>query len=61
MFSCNTKISEGKLRKVMNNYFDPKLFSKSISLRLDSPKNNQERKVNFASDYRDSVKAPQAM
>ncbi|AGE80361.1 hypothetical protein COK25_08680 [Bacillus cereus] len=52
MFSCNTKISEGKLRKVMNNYFDPKLFSKSISLRVDSPKNNQEKKVNFASDYK---------
>ncbi|CCW05639.1 hypothetical protein EBGED10_23660 [Bacillus sp. GeD10] len=37
----------------MNNYFDPKLFSKSISLRLDSSKNNQEKKVNFASDYRE--------
>ena len=38
----------------MNNYFDPKLFSKSISLRLDSPKNNKEKKVNFASDYRET-------
>ncbi|HDR6301013.1 group I intron-associated PD-(D/E)XK endonuclease [Bacillus cereus group sp. RP37] len=34
-------------------YFNPKLFSKSISLRADSPKNNQEKKVNFASDYRE--------
>ncbi|EEK82169.1 hypothetical protein bcere0010_42720 [Bacillus cereus ATCC 4342] len=34
-------------------YFNPKLFSKSISLRVDSPKNNQEKKVNFASDYRE--------
>ncbi|AJQ61183.1 hypothetical protein CON48_05630 [Bacillus thuringiensis] len=53
MFSCNTKISEGKLRKVTHNYFDPKLFSKSISLRVDSPKSNQEKKANFASDYRE--------
>ncbi|KMP98619.1 hypothetical protein COL68_11495 [Bacillus wiedmannii] len=53
MFSCNTKIYEGKLRKVTNNYFNPKLFSKSISLRVDSPKNNQEKKVNFASNYRE--------
>jgi len=29
----------------MNNYFDPKLFSKSISLRVDSPKNNKEKKL----------------
>lgn len=42
-------------------YFNPKLFSKSISLRVDSPKNKQEKKVNFASDYRNSVKAPQAI
>ena len=34
-------------------YFNPKLFSKSISLRVDSPKNKQEKKVNFASDYRE--------
>lgn len=34
------KIFEGKLRKVMNNYFDFKLFSKFISLRLDFLKNN---------------------
>ena len=26
-------------------YFSPKLFSKSISLRVDSPKNNQEKKL----------------
>ena len=25
-------------------YFNPKLFSKSISLRVDSPKNKQEKK-----------------
>jgi len=53
LFSCNTKISEGKLRKVTNNYFDSKLFSESISLRVYSLKNNQEKKVNFASDYRE--------
>ncbi|MBJ8004892.1 hypothetical protein BWGOE4_44870 [Bacillus mycoides] len=34
-------------------YFDPKLFNKSISLRVDSPKNQQEKKVNFANDYRE--------
>ncbi|PDZ68917.1 hypothetical protein CON30_09625 [Bacillus cereus] len=37
------KTFEGKLRKVTNNYFNPKLFSKSISLRVDSSKNNQEK------------------
>ncbi|MGG1285953.1 hypothetical protein [Bacillus wiedmannii] len=58
MFSCNTKIYEGKLRKVTNNYFKPKLFSKSISLRVDSPKNNQEKKVNFASNYREIPRKP---
>ena len=26
-------------------YFNPKLFSKSISLRVDSPKNKQEKKL----------------
>ncbi|PFQ52061.1 hypothetical protein COK05_02355 [Bacillus cereus] len=40
MFACNPKTFEGKLREVTNNYFNPKLFSKSISLRVDSPKNN---------------------
>ncbi|TXS02060.1 hypothetical protein DN390_04555 [Bacillus sp. SH7-1] len=44
---------EGELRKGTNNYFNPKLFSKSISLRVDFPKNNQEKKVNFACDYRE--------
>lgn len=34
-------------------YFDPKSFNKSISLRVDSPKNYQEKKVNFANDYRE--------
>ncbi|PGU70269.1 hypothetical protein COD67_03240 [Bacillus cereus] len=33
-------------------YFTPKLFGKSISVRVDSPKNQQEKKVNFANDYR---------
>jgi hypothetical protein len=32
-------------------YFDPKLFGKSISLRVDSSKNHQEKKVNFANNY----------
>ncbi|MBG9828126.1 hypothetical protein CN555_18710 [Bacillus wiedmannii] len=47
------KIFKGKLRKVTNNYFNPKLFSKSISLRVDSPKKNQEKKVNLVSNYRE--------
>ncbi|PEF44663.1 hypothetical protein CON22_19645 [Bacillus cereus] len=47
------ELFKGKLRKVTNDYFNPKLFSKSIRLRVDLPKNNQEKKVNFASDYRE--------
>ncbi|EEM87622.1 hypothetical protein BK749_26835 [Bacillus thuringiensis serovar vazensis] len=47
------KIFKGKSRKVTNDYFNPQLFSKSIGLRVDSPKNKQEKKVNFASDYRE--------
>ncbi|MGE7883435.1 group I intron-associated PD-(D/E)XK endonuclease [Bacillus sp. NPDC094077] len=34
-------------------YFDPKSFNKSASLRVDSPKNLQEKKVNSANDYRE--------
>lgn len=34
-------------------YFDPKLFDKSLSLRVDSPKNNQVHNVKFAKDYRE--------
>jgi hypothetical protein len=33
-------------------YFDPKSFNKSVSLRVDTPKNNQNAGVNVASDYR---------
>ena len=39
------EIFKGKSRKVTNDYFNSKLFSKSISLRVDSPKNNQEKKL----------------
>lgn len=33
-------------------YFDPKDFKKSISLRVDAPKNNQEKRIKFANVYR---------
>lgn len=32
-------------------YFDPKAFNKSISLRVDMPKNNQIQNIKFAKDY----------
>ncbi|PEB51618.1 hypothetical protein CON65_20590 [Bacillus pseudomycoides] len=34
-------------------YFDPKSFHKSISLRIDPPKNYQEKNVHFADYYRE--------
>ncbi|MEK5039167.1 group I intron-associated PD-(D/E)XK endonuclease [Sporosarcina sp. FSL K6-3457] len=34
-------------------YFDPKQFDKSLSLRVEAPKNNQLRGVKFAKEYRD--------
>ncbi|WP_438825154.1 group I intron-associated PD-(D/E)XK endonuclease [Bacillus sp. JJ1127] len=34
-------------------YFDPKSFYKSISLRIDPPKNYQEKNVHFADYYRE--------
>lgn len=34
-------------------YFDPKRFQKSISLRVEMPKNNQLLNVKFAYDYRE--------
>jgi hypothetical protein len=33
-------------------YFDPKLFNKSVSLRVNAPKNNQNLGIKLASDYR---------
>lgn len=33
-------------------YFGIKDFNKSISLRVNKPKNNQKCKINFAEDYR---------
>jgi hypothetical protein len=33
-------------------YFDPDQFGKSISLRIDEPKNNQKKGVNMASDFK---------
>lgn len=33
-------------------YFDPKCFDKSLSLRVDNPRNNQKQGVKWASDYR---------
>ena len=32
-------------------YFDPSKFRKSITLRVETPKNNQRKGVNLASDY----------
>ena len=32
-------------------YFDPKLFDKSLSLRVEAPKNKQLQGVKFAKDY----------
>lgn len=32
-------------------YFDPSDFSKSVTLRVDTPKNNQVAGVKFANDY----------
>ena len=34
-------------------YFNPKSFDKSLSLRVEIPKNNQLHNVKFASDYRE--------
>ncbi|MBO1579343.1 MULTISPECIES: group I intron-associated PD-(D/E)XK endonuclease [Bacillus] len=34
-------------------YFDPKVFCKSISLRIDPPKNHQQKNIKFADDYRE--------
>ena len=32
-------------------YFDPKKFNKSITLRVEKPKNNQYENINFIHDY----------
>lgn len=34
-------------------YFNPKVYCKSISLRVKAPKNYQEKNINFADDYRE--------
>lgn len=34
-------------------YFDPKVYNKSFSLRVEVPKNKQLQNVHFVSDYRD--------
>ncbi|MBC6974675.1 hypothetical protein H9I32_20455 [Bacillus sp. Xin] len=34
-------------------YFNPKSFSKSISLRIDPPKNQQEKNIKLANEYRE--------
>ncbi len=34
-------------------YFDPKSFLKSLTLRVDVPKNNQKEHIHYALDYRD--------
>ncbi|MEL6675643.1 MAG: group I intron-associated PD-(D/E)XK endonuclease [Bacteroidota bacterium] len=34
-------------------YFDPNLFNKTLSLRVEMPKNNQKRRINFAHDFRE--------
>lgn len=33
-------------------YFDPNQCERSITLRVDTPKNNQSKNIRFASDYR---------
>jgi len=33
-------------------FLDPKEFDKSVSLRVEAPKNNQRQHIKFASDYR---------
>jgi len=32
-------------------YFEPSLFNRSVSLRVDTPKNNQSKGIHLASDY----------
>ena len=34
-------------------YFDPKLFLKSLTLRVNVPKNNQKEHIRYAFDYRE--------
>ncbi|MEO0790083.1 MAG: group I intron-associated PD-(D/E)XK endonuclease [Bacteroidota bacterium] len=34
-------------------YFDPKLFRKSINLRVSTPANNQQKGIHFAADFRE--------
>ena len=34
-------------------YFNPSDFGKSVTLRVEAPKNNQKKGVNLASDYRE--------
>lgn len=34
-------------------YFDPKVISNSINLRVDRPKNNQQKGIHFAEDFRE--------
>jgi len=33
-------------------YFDPKEFNRSVTLRVETPKNNQSRNVRLAKDFR---------
>jgi hypothetical protein len=32
-------------------YFDPKLYDRSICLRVEASKNNQQKKIHFADDF----------
>jgi len=34
------------------DYFDPKKFGQSVSLRVEAPRNNQKSKINRLADYR---------
>ncbi|WP_170857658.1 group I intron-associated PD-(D/E)XK endonuclease [Bacillus sp. 103mf] len=34
-------------------YFNPKVFQKSIRLRVKAPKNYQEKNINFVDEYRE--------
>ena len=33
-------------------YFDPNEYKRSVTLRIDMPKNNQSKSIRFANDYR---------
>lgn len=34
-------------------YFDPKKYNKSLTLRVEAPKNNQSKRINLVKDFRE--------